>query len=134
MCDPRAEGGSRREFLAGLALEGAAGILGLRPDFAAAEPPPETTQIKLLLQSGNICQGLLFLAQEALPQEGFTEVQYVVKPTVAEYHQALASGEGDISTPFAAVGLVSMVEGAPIVFLAGLHVGCMELFGSDTVP
>jgi NitT/TauT family transport system substrate-binding protein len=105
--------------------------VGPRP--IAAEPPPETTQIKLLYRRGNICQGLLFLAQEALRQEGFTQVQYVVKPTAAEYYQALASGEGDLSMQFASTGIVYMEEGAPIVFLAGLHIGCMELFGSDTV-
>src|SRR6266536_3613113 len=124
---------TRRVFLRGTTLAGTVGLLGvgLRP--LAAEPPPETTQIKLLYRSGNICHGLLFLAQEALHQAGFTEVQYVVKPTVAEYFQALASGEGDLSTQFAATAIVYMEEGAPIVFLAGLHVGCMELFGSDKV-
>jgi hypothetical protein len=70
---------TRRAFLRGTTL---------------AEPPPETTQIKLLYRSCDSCHGLLFLAQEALHQEGFTEVQYVVKATVAEYSQALASGEG----------------------------------------
>jgi NitT/TauT family transport system substrate-binding protein len=81
-------------------------------------------KLKLLFRRGNICQGLLFLAKEALHQEGFTEVQYVVKATVAEYFQAVASGEGDISMQFAAPA---------IVFLAGLHVGCMELFGTDKI-
>jgi NitT/TauT family transport system substrate-binding protein len=133
MCDQRAEGWSRREFWGGLALAGAAGMLGLSGGFVTAEPPPETRQIKLLYRRGNVCQGLLFLAQEALHQEGFTEVHYVVKPTVAEYVQAPASGEGDLSAQFAATGLVYMDEGAPLVFLAGLHVGCMELFGSNKV-
>jgi NitT/TauT family transport system substrate-binding protein len=124
---------SRRAFLSGMTLAGTVGLLGVGPRPLTAEPPPETTQIKLLFRSGNVCQGLLFLAKEALHQEGFTEVQYVVKPTVAEYNQALVSGEADLSTQFAATGIVYMEEGAPIVFLAGLHVGCMDLFGSDQV-
>ena len=33
----------RREFLRGAALAGTAGLVGLRPDRALAEPPPETT-------------------------------------------------------------------------------------------
>jgi NitT/TauT family transport system substrate-binding protein len=133
MCDHHTDGWRRREFLGGLALAGAAGILGLSSSIVTAEPPPETTRIKLLYRRGNVCQGLVFLAQEALQQEGFTEVQYVVKSTVAEYNQALASGEADLSTQFAATGIIYMEEGAPLVFLAGLHVGCIELFGTDKV-
>jgi NitT/TauT family transport system substrate-binding protein len=40
------EGWSRREFL-GPTLAGTAGLLGLRPDPEAAEPPPETTTLRL---------------------------------------------------------------------------------------
>jgi len=115
-------------------LAGTAGFLGLRPDVAGGEPPPETTKLRVLFRRGNICQsGLLILAEEALHQEGFTELQYVVKPTVAEYFQALISGEGDISMQFSASAIVYMEEGAPIVFLAGAHVGCLYLFGTDKV-
>ena len=42
-----AEGLSRREFLGGLALAGTAGLLGLKPGLVAAEPPPETTTLRL---------------------------------------------------------------------------------------
>ena len=40
------QGVSRREFLGGLALAGTAGLLGLKPDLFAAEPPPETTRLR----------------------------------------------------------------------------------------
>ena len=40
------EGWSRREFLE-LTLAGAAGLLGLKPESVAAEPPPETPRIRL---------------------------------------------------------------------------------------
>jgi len=43
----QAGGVSRREFLGGLVLVGAAGLLGLKPELVAAEPPPETTRIRL---------------------------------------------------------------------------------------
>jgi hypothetical protein len=39
---------TRREFARGLTLAGTAGALGMRPTVGAAEPPPETTIIKLL--------------------------------------------------------------------------------------
>jgi NitT/TauT family transport system substrate-binding protein len=125
---------TRREFANGLTLAGMAGLLGTPSASARAEPPPETTKLKLLFRQGNVCQaGLLILAKQALHEEGFTEVQYVVKPTVAEYIRAMASGEGDISMQFSAPALVFMEEGAPIVFLAGIHAGCMELFGTDRI-
>ncbi len=38
---------SRRDFLRSLGVVGAAGILGPRPEPVAAEPPPETTKIRL---------------------------------------------------------------------------------------
>ena len=38
---------SRRAFVGGLAAAGATGLLGLPPDRANAEPPPETTKLRL---------------------------------------------------------------------------------------
>jgi NitT/TauT family transport system substrate-binding protein len=45
---------SRRRFLGGLTLAGAAGFLGLGPRTTAAEPPPETTKLRLIKICG-IC-------------------------------------------------------------------------------
>ena len=39
---------SRREFLNTAALAGTGAVLGLRSDALAAEPPPETTKIRLI--------------------------------------------------------------------------------------
>ena len=39
---------SRRRFLGGLTLTGAAGLLGLPPRPVAAEPPPEIRKIRLV--------------------------------------------------------------------------------------
>ena len=38
----------RREFLRGASGGGAAALLGLRPTRAGAEPPPETTRLRLI--------------------------------------------------------------------------------------
>jgi NitT/TauT family transport system substrate-binding protein len=43
----QAEGWTRRRFLGGLTVAGTAGLLGLLPQPIAAEPPPETTKIRL---------------------------------------------------------------------------------------
>ena len=48
MSNQRSEGWSRREFLTKVALAGTAGYLGLERSSLAAEPPPETTRIRLI--------------------------------------------------------------------------------------
>ena len=72
-----AEGWSRREFL-GMTLAGTAGLLGLKPESLAAEPPPETTRIRLV-RIPEICIAPQYIAEELLKAEGFTDVQYVTR-------------------------------------------------------
>jgi len=67
---------SRRRFLGGLTLVGTAGLLSLPPRSGAAEPPPETTKIKLYKYE-SICIAPQYVAEEFLRGEGFTEVHYV---------------------------------------------------------
>jgi NitT/TauT family transport system substrate-binding protein len=56
-------------------------------------------------------------------------VHYLQKRGTADIAPALASGEADLSNNFAAPLLLHLEAGDPIVILAGLHVGCFELFG-----
>ena len=126
-----ANGWSRREFLGGLVLAGAAGLLGLKPESLAAEPPPETTRIRLSRIPG-ICIAPQYIAEELLKAEGFTDVQYVASEVVDEY-AGFATGRTDIGMAFVAPFLVQQDAGLPIVFLAGIHVGCFELFGTERV-
>ena len=128
-----AGGLNRRRFLGGLTLARTAALLGLQAREVAAEPPPETTTLRLVVSRDSICTAPLFLAEEFLPSEGFTDVHYVKKETTAEMRQALASTEGHLGTLFSAPSLILIEEGNPLVFLAGLHVGCLELFGTDRV-
>ena len=72
----QAEGWTRRRFLGGLTLAGTAGLLSLHPRRLAAEPPPETTRLRLL-KAGTICQAPVYVAEALLRSEGFAEVQYV---------------------------------------------------------
>ena len=67
---------SRRRFLGGLTLAGTAGLLGVYPRPVAAEPPPETTRIRLVKYT-SACQAPLYLSEELLRTEGFTDVQCV---------------------------------------------------------
>ncbi len=123
---------SRREFLGELTLAGVAGLLGLRPGPAAAEPPPETTKIRLVKIPG-ICIAPQYVAEELLQGEGFTDVQYVKTMAGAEASRAAASGEADLTMVFAGPLIIRVDAGDPIVLLAGVHVGCFELFGTDRI-
>src|SRR5713101_5198815 len=93
-----AEGWSRREFLE-LTLAGTAGLLGLKPEPVAAEPPPETTRIRLHRTPG-ICIAPEYIAEELLKAEGFTDVQYVAGEAAFEPYPGLAAGRIDISMAF----------------------------------
>jgi NitT/TauT family transport system substrate-binding protein len=126
MDSQRLVGLSRRQLLGGLTLAGTAGLLGLRPRSVAAEPPPETTRIRLV-RIPSICQAPAYVA------EGFTEVHYLQKAGTADIETALASGEADLNGHFAAPLLLRLEAGDPIVILGGLHIGCFELFGTHEV-
>jgi NitT/TauT family transport system substrate-binding protein len=126
---------SRRELLSGLTLAGAAGCLGVYPRPVAAEPPPETTKIRLHKMAG-ICIAPQYVAEEFLRLEGFTEVQYVeveVTELTRAIYRLLASGTVDISMAFAPPFIIQVDVGAPVVLLGGVHVGCFELFGTERV-
>jgi NitT/TauT family transport system substrate-binding protein len=129
----RARGFSRRRFLGGVTLAGTAGLLGLHARRVAAEPPPETTTLKLPKQS-TICGAPLFVAEELFKTEGFSDVQFVRKATNTETYEALAAGELHFNQQ--AIGgtiLLQLDAGVPVVVLAGVHVGCYELFATEQV-
>jgi NitT/TauT family transport system substrate-binding protein len=122
----------RRKFLRGAALAGTAGLVGLRAEHALAEPPPETTRLKLV-KIPSICQAPQYVAEALLKVEGFTDVEYVQKGGALGITEALAAGEANINNHFVAPSIVRVEAGDPIVFLGGLHVGCFELFGTDCI-
>jgi NitT/TauT family transport system substrate-binding protein len=119
---------SRRRFLGRLTLAGTTGLLGLQAKRVAAEPPPETTRIRLV-QVPSICQAPQYVAEELLRSEGFTDVQYVKQDGIRGIETALASGEANINMHFVAPLIIRLEAGDPVVILAGGHVGCFELFG-----
>src|SRR5262249_61660679 len=98
MSTPHARPFSRRSFLGGLTLAGTAGLLALHPRLVAAEPPPEVTKLRLG-QTPAICIAPLYVAEEILPSEGFTAVQYV-KMTAQLLTKAVTAGEVDLALNF----------------------------------
>ena len=122
---------TRRYFLTTIGLAGAAGLIELGPALAT-EGPPETAAIRLAKIPG-ICIAPQYLADELLRAEGFSEIQYVPIQTGIEGAQAMARGEVDFSLNFAAPLIIPMDAGAPVTVIAGVHVGCFELFGGDGI-
>jgi NitT/TauT family transport system substrate-binding protein len=122
---------SRREFLASVSALGIAGPL-LSRDSVAAEPPLETTAIRLVRPSG-ICVAPIYIAKELLRAEGFADISYVAVPGGVASAQLAARGEADFLLNFAAPLLIPMDAGEPLTVIAGAHVGCFELFANDTV-
>jgi NitT/TauT family transport system substrate-binding protein len=82
---------SRREFLKGVALAGSGALLRLPSDALAAEPPLETAKVKLL-KNPAICSAPLYVAEELLRSEGFTDVQYVQGTGGLEDEKLLGTG------------------------------------------
>jgi len=110
---------------------GAGSWVGLRSRGAGAEPPPETTRLRLL-KTASVCWAPQYLADDLLRAEGFTDVTYVDFPggPVSEF---LAAAKADISLNFVGPNLIRLDQGDPVVFLAGVHVGCFEVIATERV-
>jgi NitT/TauT family transport system substrate-binding protein len=119
---------NRRDFLAGLSAVGAAGVFGA-PAALADEGPPEVTTIRLPLEPG-VCSAPEQIADALLRAEGFTDIRHV---QVSHRGEAVMRGEINFASETPA-WLVSYLDaGNPITVLAGLHVGCYELFAHEPI-
>ena len=122
---------NRRRFLAGAAAAGAAGLIAT-PVRAFAEGPLETTAIRLAKIAG-ICIAPQYVAEELLHLEGFTDVSYVVTEAAVRTSESIARGEVDFSLNFVGPLALAIDAGDPITILAGVHTGCFELFGNESI-
>ena len=96
---------TRRGFLTALSGASAAGLFGA-PRVFAAEGPLETTSVRLF-KSSLICSAApQYAAEELLRAEGFKEIAYI--------EAALDAGER-------------------VTLLAGVMVGCFELFAREGI-
>ncbi len=122
---------SRREFVRRMSVGGAVSLLAATPRTVEAEPPPETTKIKLVRIPG-ICIAPQYVADDLLRTEGFTDVSYIETPAGVEASRAAASGAADFTMAFAGPFIVSLDAGHPVALLAGVHVkGPPPLFVGD---
>jgi NitT/TauT family transport system substrate-binding protein len=118
--------------LSAAAFAGTGAVLGLRSESIAAEPPPETTRIRLIEIAG-VCIAPQYVAKDLLYGEGFTDVQYFRAGSGVHTARAVASGNADISLNFVAPYLIQIDAGDPITLLGGIHAGCFVLFGTERV-
>ena len=129
--EQRDDGFSRRKFLANTsALGAAASFFGVQR-VSAGEPPPETNKIRVLHSPG-ICLIPLYLAEELLRLEGFSEVEYVGDRHTNGFDD-LAADKADIHINDAPGALPVLDAARPFVLLAGIHGGCYELFGTREI-
>jgi NitT/TauT family transport system substrate-binding protein len=123
---------NRRRFLAGLAA-GAAG-LACSPSSASAEPPPETTSVRLpAFPKISDCMTPLYISQDLLRAEGFTEITLVREGTGPDSSDWIENGELDFDWNYPPSHIRSIAKGVPITVLSGLHIGCLELVATDSI-
>ncbi len=122
---------TRRTFLRALTI--AAAAAGARPGRADAEPPPETPRLRLFKFPG-ICLAPQYVAEDLLRAEGFTDVQYLEFPEgAAGVYERVGTGAVDFTQWYGVPFIEEIDKGRPVVVLAGVHVGCTELFGTERV-
>src|SRR2546422_5344237 len=117
---------TRRTFLGGLT----ATVAMARP--AGAEPPPETTRIRLG-KIPSICRSPQYIAEDLLKAEGFSAVANVDRQGGGASIKALETGQADITLNYVGPTILGIDAGHPLVFLFGVHVGCFEVFGTNDV-
>jgi NitT/TauT family transport system substrate-binding protein len=122
----------RRGFLRRATAAGAVAAIGLRARRASAQPPPETTRIRLA-RVPSICRAPQYMTEDLLRAEGFTDVQYLSWPDTTQAGRATAAGDVDITMQYVGPSIVQIDAGEPLVFLAGVQPGCFELFGTGAV-
>jgi NitT/TauT family transport system substrate-binding protein len=121
---------TRRQFLTTLSLAGAAGFVGT-PPLQAAEGPPETTTVRLSNDLA-VCEAPMDIAAELLRAEGFTDVRYE-DTSADDLSAAITQRKVDFALDFPVLFAPAIDAGQPVTVVAGVHVGCFELFAQSDV-
>ena len=125
---------TRRRFLTALASVGAAGLIPV-PRVMAAEGALETTSVRFD-KDPSACAAPQYVAEELLRAEGFTDIRYVETAPYSSSEMmgrdplslAIGRGEVDFGLNFPVLFLPEIEAGVAMTMLAGVHVGCLELF------
>jgi hypothetical protein len=116
------DGICRRKFLLNATVLGAGSVFSL-PDICAAEQPPEITKIRLV-RTPAICLAPMYVAEELLRLEGFTEVEYVEGDPNGT--PALFEDRADVAASVPVEALAFLDAGKPLLLLAGIHGGALH--------
>lgn len=126
---------NRRQFALGgvAATAGLVGIGAARSN--ASDGELETKRIRLIRDRAFpvLCYAPQYVAQRFLELEGFTDIEYVSLGEDGSYANALIDGTADMSAALGVDWVPPIAEGKPIKVLSGLHAGCVEIFGNDSV-
>ncbi|OSI22501.1 ABC transporter substrate-binding protein [Bradyrhizobium canariense] len=126
---------NRRDLLLAGACAATTALFGIAAARLKAEestPPPETTTIHLA-KNASICIAPQYVVSELLNAEGFTNVVYVESDAGVEQTRAIAKGDIDFTLHFSGPLLLEIDRGASITVVAGVHVGCFELFAREGI-
>jgi NitT/TauT family transport system substrate-binding protein len=122
---------TRRQLLAGLSMASAAGFC--LPSRAFAADTLETTTVRLP-KTPAICIAPGYVAEELLRAEGFTDIRYVELSEATVFPiEAVARGEIDFNLNYSINYVAAIDAGKSVTLLAGIHVGCYELFGAEGI-
>ena len=125
---------NRRDFLLAAGATAGAGLIwsAQRLRAQAQEAPPETTRIRLA-KTPSLCVMPQYVVDELLAAEGVTQVDYVVSDSGPLLSEAIASGQIDFALHFSGPLVLLLDRGRKVTMLAGVHVGCFELFAKDGI-
>jgi NitT/TauT family transport system substrate-binding protein len=131
---------TRRRLLRGFGAMGAVGLFDALAAPASAEPPPETTTIRLFHQP-LACLAPMIVAESLLLAEGFRQVEYVPLQvglrSMDTHHSnlsvALNTGQIDLGALDPPAHLLSLDAGGSAILLAGLHAGCYKLLAAEQI-
>ncbi len=129
---------TRRDFVRTLGIGCAGSVFALGSGTTVAEPPPETTSIRLISdpEVPVLCYAPQYVAEQFLRIEGFTDIQYVpYGPAGASTKtlETIVHSRADICAALGANWIAAIDNDAPVAILCGLHAGCFEVFGNDRV-
>jgi NitT/TauT family transport system substrate-binding protein len=119
---------TRRRFLTTLSLAGATSLI-CAPRVMGGEGALETATVRF--QNPGLCVSSLYIAEELLRAEGFTDIRYVEAPEFGGIGPI--RGEVDFAPAYANTCVRAIDAGDPIMVLSGVMVGCFELFAREGI-
>src|SRR3984957_17181633 len=81
----------------------------------------------------SLCVMPQYVVDELLAAEGITRVDYIVSDSGPLLSEAIASGQIDFAMHFSGPLVLLLDRGRKVTMLAGVHVGCFELFAKDGI-